>query len=737
MLKSFHPFLSFSKSSVTVNLRALGRYQIRGEVGRGTMGIVYRGYDPVIDRSVAIKTVLLPETLSSSQRKAYLERFFLEAKIAGKLLHPNIVVTYDATTDDEKEIPFIVMELVEGESLSGRLMQRKKIPWPEALDIVIPVARALDYAHGNGVVHRDIKPANVLIAKGGEPKITDFGIAKVPAVDITQTGVVMGTPAFMSPEQLQGETIDGRSDLFSLTAVLYSLLVGKPPFEADDLTGMSQQILYKDPKPPSELVSELPAVLDGVLARGFSKSPLDRYPSGQALAEDLIAVRSGEPPRLAMTPGEKTQEQIAATMPSKKQEIRDAASPPVALVETLDRKAPSRSPFRRSVLVVFLLGAVAAVSVIGPENVAEQARPLWDRFADTVASNVEKLKTDYDARRAERERIATARSEAEALIEKAEQWAVCGQWARAREAYQTGFEVYRDIGDGVGEAKVLLARGRLEARSGNWSKARADLDAAAAVSRIYEEPLGQVRSLTLLANLERDRGNPTRANAYYDRALQQAATLEDQDGLGEVRFHKALHDMLQGKWASAREGLDGVRRNATRNGRDDLAVEASKYLGVISYVIGDHEMTSTWWNEVRQACQKTGSGDCLAELKLWEGRAALDSGDLDGARMRFESAAEHFREQQHLPGLASALENLADVGFAQDDTSSAHSTFEELFLVRSRLGLPELEPLQSQSESTASEEQSRFRRLSTLLRALPRTALSEERASHIRSDSSS
>ena len=227
-----------------MDVNSLGRYEIHSELGRGTMGVVYRGHDPVIDRAVAIKTVLLPETLSSEERNRFLERFFMEARIAGKLLHPNVVVTYDAATDETTGVPFIAMELVEGTSLNQVLLEKGKLPWDEALAIAIPLATALDHAHQEGIVHRDIKPANVIVTHGGVPKLADFGIAKYASADLTQTGVIVGTPYFMSPEQLRGEKLNGRSDLFSLAALLYNLVVGQPPFHGSDLASIATQVLY-------------------------------------------------------------------------------------------------------------------------------------------------------------------------------------------------------------------------------------------------------------------------------------------------------------------------------------------------------------------------------------------------------------------------------------------------------------------------------------------------------------
>jgi len=290
-----------------VNIAALGRYQILRELGRGSMGVVYGAHDPVIDRPVAIKTVILPESISAAERETFLNRFFHEARAAGKLIHSNIVVTYDAAVDEPTGTPFIAMELIDGGSLAERLAREGRIPWESALDWVVSLARALDYAHQEGIVHRDIKPANVIFTRRGVPKIADFGIAKLSSANLTQTGVILGTPCFMSPEQLRGEALDGRSDLFSLAALFYSLVVGRRPFEGEELAAIASQVLYKDPLPASEAVSGLPPSLDGVLARALMKSADARYASGEELAEDLLAVKRGVAPGRAVSTCDRTQ----------------------------------------------------------------------------------------------------------------------------------------------------------------------------------------------------------------------------------------------------------------------------------------------------------------------------------------------------------------------------------------------------------------------------------------------
>jgi hypothetical protein len=338
-------------------LDSLGRYRIHGELGRGSMGVVYRAQDPVLDRPVALKTLLLPESFSELQRRTFLERFFLEAKIAAKLIHPHIVVTYDADTDEKTGVPFIAMELVEGESLSQRLAKRGRLDWEGALDVVIPLARGLDYAHAEGIVHRDIKPANVLLTRREVPKIADFGIAKLQTAELTQTGMIVGTPYFMSPEQLRGEKLDGRSDLFSLAALLYNLLTGRPPFGGAELASIASQVLYKDPVPPCELFPGIPPGLDGVLAVALMKSADDRHASAGELADELVLVRQGEAPRRAPPLGLRTQAQ-------KPESFGSSSAPPAAPAETPGASAKIERLGRVPRLRAWVLGRLRMIAAL-------------------------------------------------------------------------------------------------------------------------------------------------------------------------------------------------------------------------------------------------------------------------------------------------------------------------------------------------------------------------------------
>lgn len=279
-------------------LHQLGRYEIVAELGRGAMGAVFRARDPKIDRTVAIKTISVP-AVAAKDVEHYRQRFFREAQAAGRMSHPGIVTIYDVGEDETTHTPFIVMECVEGNSLDRLVATTStgKLSRDIALKLLRQIAEALDYAHRQGIVHRDIKPANIMVTTEGQPKIADFGIAKLAMAETTLPGHVVGTPAYMSPEQLNGKAVDGRSDLFSLGVIAYWLLTGVKPFDGETLTEICVQVVTKDPEPPSEVVPGLNIDFDYVLSRALAKDPAMRYQSGSELAADLDDLNAGKKPR--------------------------------------------------------------------------------------------------------------------------------------------------------------------------------------------------------------------------------------------------------------------------------------------------------------------------------------------------------------------------------------------------------------------------------------------------------
>lgn len=268
-------------------LAQLGRYRIVAELGRGAMGVVYKAQDPVLNRTVAVKTIHMPA--DAEVRAEYEARFFQEAKAAAALNHPNIITVHDAGR--QGDLVYMTMELLEGVDLR-ELLKRGRPSIAQALEIAAQVAEALAFAHQHGVVHRDIKPANIMIVRDRYAKIMDFGIARIRLSDIkTQTGALLGSPKYMSPEQVSGERADHRSDIFSLAVTAYEMLAGQAPFHAEEVGQLMYQVSMTPAAPASSVNPALPAMLDLVLARALEKAPAARYQDAREFAADLRACK--------------------------------------------------------------------------------------------------------------------------------------------------------------------------------------------------------------------------------------------------------------------------------------------------------------------------------------------------------------------------------------------------------------------------------------------------------------
>jgi predicted Ser/Thr protein kinase len=277
-------------SKMTTQTKA-GRYEFIDELGRGAMGVVYKAMDPVIGRTVAVKTIRLSEQGTGLSRPELLTRFQTEARAAGLLTHPNIVVVYDAGEEDG--LYFITMELVEGKSLQTLLDGGQAFPLPRVLRIMEQTCSALQFAHERNVVHRDIKPANLMLTADDTVKVTDFGTAKILQFGtVQQTAHVMGTPSYMSPEQVKGRTVDGRSDIFSLGVMLYEMVTGEKPFPGQNITTVIYKIVNEDPVPPRQIDPSIHPGLSGVVMKALAKEPDARYQSCREMFEDLRNYRS-------------------------------------------------------------------------------------------------------------------------------------------------------------------------------------------------------------------------------------------------------------------------------------------------------------------------------------------------------------------------------------------------------------------------------------------------------------
>ena len=276
---------------MNLGLAYLGRYRVLEELGRGAMGVVHKAEDPSLGRVVAIKAVLLSSEAASSAE--YQARFYQEAKAAGSLNHPGIITIYD--TGREGNWAYIAMELLEGIELRA-LMAQARMPLPQLLDIAAQVANALDFAHERGVVHRDVKPGNIMVLPGDQAKIMDFGIARTRVSTVqTQVGMVLGSPKYMSPEQVAGRRVDHRSDIFSLGVVLFEMAAGIAPFSGKDVGDLMYAVVNSPQPRPSQLNPAVPELLDLIVAKALQKDAAARYQSARELAADLITCREALP----------------------------------------------------------------------------------------------------------------------------------------------------------------------------------------------------------------------------------------------------------------------------------------------------------------------------------------------------------------------------------------------------------------------------------------------------------
>jgi serine/threonine-protein kinase len=315
----------------------LGRYDVVAEIGRGAMGVVYRAVDPMLERTVAVKTINM--ALDPGEMEQYEKRFTIEARAAGGLNHPNIVIIYDIGRSGD--LAYMAMEFLEGRELKELIAANELTP-DRSLDIVALVADGLAYAHAHEVVHRDVKPANIMILNDGRVKITDFGIARMRTADVrTQTGVVLGSPRYLSPEQVLGKRCDARADIFSLGVILYEMVTGQAPFNGIDVNSLMFQIVNFTPPPPSSINPALPAMLDLIIAKALAKNADERYAGIAEFAADLRVCRQqGAATTAPLAPAAAPQmipdptDPFADTLPSSRADDRSTTIPGNGMADT-------------------------------------------------------------------------------------------------------------------------------------------------------------------------------------------------------------------------------------------------------------------------------------------------------------------------------------------------------------------------------------------------------------------
>jgi len=374
-------------------MEKIGKYKIIEVLGKGAMGIVYKAMDPDINREVAIKTIHFDTVAEGREQEEMQQRFMREAQAAGRLTHPNIVMIYDVGR--EGGMTYIVMQCIEGRSLAKMIGGDERLPVDYIVRLMTQVCQALDYAHQKGIVHRDVKPANILLDSSGNPFLADFGVARMETSTVTQTGTVMGTPSYMSPEQVMGKKVDKRSDIFSLGVILFELLSGKRPFAGDSITTVMYRIVHDVPLSLKDVQKDVPAGFDFIVSKALAKDPEQRYQSCLEMAYDFANV---------------------TTLPSPKTMTLDASAGPAFQVAMQEKKKPKRKVGIAAAAAVVILAGAAGVFFLsrggqsGTSKAVETKQTVGSKDAKTppqqgaltnaldpkISEKVQKIKESFD-----------------------------------------------------------------------------------------------------------------------------------------------------------------------------------------------------------------------------------------------------------------------------------------------------------------------------------------------------
>lgn len=501
-------------------LTKLGKYEIRRELGKGGMGVVYEGFDPVIERIVAIKTIL-KSSVAKSETQEVFSRFRREARAAGRLTHPKVVSIYEYGEDEN--MAFIAMEFIQGKELKEYFDCGERYSVQESVSIMLQLLDAIEYSHSRGVIHRDIKPANILITENGQVKVADFGIAKIESSHLTQVGSVLGTPTYMSPEQFKGLAVDRRTDVYSAGVILYQLLTGERPFTGSVITIM-HKVLNQEAAPPSSLNREISKALDAVVMKAMAKRMEDRFQTAGEFMEAL-KLAAETPARLAspMEGADVTLEIPAATLAAASPDTAPPDSTPLQLdIELWKSIRDSLNPadFRRYLTEY-------------PEGeFAELARL---RIASLEKSDAQARETDAANKRAQQEnKLAEAkagsRTEAGNLKPRAEKLAEAEIW-RKREAED---------------------RARLERKL-------AEIKAEAAKAKAQEEAKRKV------AAAEQARRAKELAGIMSDRSkkLGEVIAKRNAERAAEAEMEAEIRNKLEAKIKRRQEAREQLRREHT------------------------------------------------------------------------------------------------------------------------------------------------------------------------------
>ena len=686
------------RSALGRNLpRTIGRYEITGRIGKGAMGVVYAARDAMMERTVAIK-VMMTDLEDDPETSA---RFYREARSAGQLIHPNIITIFDMGQDDGR--PFIVMEYLEGETLNRYLARPDAQQIETKIDLMIQICEGLQAAHGHGIFHRDIKPGNLLVRGTGELKIVDFGIARLASSSITASGLIVGTPDYMSPEQARGHDVDQRSDIFSAGAVFYFMLTGRKPFAAQELTAVLMKVQMEDPLPIRD--AEAPPALARIVMKALAKNPADRYQSCAQMIGELEYLK-----RQLEEDVRKSVDEIARRLMSLETLAADRrrlaaeldlspapADADAARQELAERNAAMGESPKRAVAAE-LLAAAKALEETSSDEVARWKRALQalqaaeaalgsNRTADAIAQMELAQQIEPGSRRASHEldrcRAVLARQReaferAKSLIEEARKAAASKQWQVVIDFCDDAIAL-----DPAAEEAKTLKRTAIEALGAEAKRAKLDADRALDRAEAYrrkkrfqeaaleiarareanpEHPgvaSADERLRQSIADAERDALQERQAADAIARARSRFAAGERSDAIADLRAFTEADPEGRISAEIARLEAEAKRLAAEERRKADAAEHAAAAEAALTAGDPDRALelaTRALDNDASNALARKISGLATAELKQRAdaaARAAAGARQIEEARQQL--ARGKFQKARALVSAAAAL----------------------------------------------------------------------------------
>jgi predicted Ser/Thr protein kinase len=671
----------------------IGRYEILEEIGRGAMGVVFKGRDPLIGRDVAVKTI----AAGAAESADLLERFHREAKAAGGLQHPNIVTIYEMA--ESGGTPFIAMEYLEGESLEKLIARKPALPLATKVGYVVQACRALEYAHRRGVIHRDVKPANIMVTRDGMVKVVDFGIARLADTSKTQTGTLLGTLAYMSPEQIRGErAADASVDIWAMGVVLYELIAYQRPFAGENHAALLLSILQKEPPPIRQFALDCPAALERAILKALRKNEKERYPSMAALLKDVESVNASLPPEAsrganarldssasqsaAQAPGANARVQPTPTVALDSPPIAATPADPAPIARPAGRRrgkailtepvAPASRPGRTALVVCAILAIIAVGTLAGMRRdkaLALAARQVW--APATKLWKIVNLASHVPSAQVSPLTAANTPTTTAATSREAQTSPSAGVTTpdATSDAALASPPPSLSIED---QQRYLINLAQQAAGWRDYKGAQAQLDEAAKLNGPLNDEIADLRR-QLSAEAQ---------GAESDRVAQEEQTLWD----------KAMAYLKAGDLDDAEESLREILSSPEGGHR---WAEAARY---VDQVIPEFRQEEQLWAAAQLASSSRDPGHFLSEIKALDEVLVAGGRHQQGARQKRDAAiAAMIRDDAEGHGLPPPTVSNAD----QYQVTRLKNRFDDLVQKGDAAALEKLQQLQSEFKSVA------------------------------------